>query len=646
MKSIEKSLASYVKGNSKKVSNKTITTLANKDADGLVDTLFSLINKELDSIVDTVNTSKILDLLDYVYIVMTNQDSVDRGIINRKLLKLDEKIDRIKLENKNKFKNYHNICKSLDKIAIKTDEIRFTSEETNSKQYEFINYLIEEIKNMNYLEYTFSKMPSLLNVKDKNNTSLIINVVKKYIKNTLEDNEEDTLYYSNIIFLMLSEKKFELTNNDKREILELIYVTVDKLSCNKKNSKKNKSKIYWLRNLVNVIKGIEEKTTKIDLIAGKYNISVFFDEDIIEAAKLVRDKANHEDNRYIIDDYTVTIDKKNAVEIDDALSCKKLPNGNYLLGVHIASVLGYFDYESEIVQEALSRNRSIYLPRNYQTEEDDFNRTIPIFPYDFSARTASLLTDSPKLARSYLFEIDSEGNIVNEKFLKTIINNNRQITYDEVDKVLEHGDKDLELQKTIFNLQEVTDLLDRRYKGADIYEKLKESTDDFSDLRVKRNGSEKIVYQAMLLTGNRVANFFAESHEGYPCLYRVHEVNEENAKKLAAMVDNLTKTYGGEQYKKLYNLIEGLYPKGWYDIEGSHVGLGLDHYCHCTSGLRRSADIVVEHALETCYDKNPTDQELMLLEDEIKRKAVEINAKQDPIEWFVKDYKRAYQRRR
>ena len=501
MKSIEKSLASYVKGNSKKVSNKTITTLANKDADGLVDTLFSLINKELDSIVDTVNTSKILDLLDYVYIVMTNQDSVDRGIINRKLLKLDEKIDRIKLENKNKFKNYHNICKSLDKIAIKTDEIRFTSEETNSKQYEFINYLIEEIKNMNYLEYTFSKMPSLLNVKDKNNTSLIINVVKKYIKNTLEDNEEDTLYYSNIIFLMLSEKKFELTNNDKREILELIYVTVDKLSCNKKNSKKNKSKIYWLRNLVNVIKGIEEKTTKIDLIASKYNISVFFDEDIIEAAKLVRDKANHEDNRYIIDDYTVTIDKKNAVEIDDALSCKKLPNGNYLLGVHIASVLGYFDYESEIVQEALSRNRSIYLPRNYQTEEDDFNRTIPIFPYDFSARTASLLTDSPKLARSYLFEIDSEGNIVNEKFLKTIINNNRQITYDEVDKVLEHGDKDLELQKTIFNLQEVTDLLDRRYKGADIYEKLKESTDDFSDLRVKRNGSELLISLQNLMKG-------------------------------------------------------------------------------------------------------------------------------------------------
>ena len=643
MKSIENRLASYVKGNSKKISNKTITSLANKDADDIINTLFNLINKELDSINDSVNTSKIFDLLDYVYIIMTNQDDVNRGIIGRKLLKLDEKLSRIKLENKNKFFNYRNICKSLDKIENKIEEIRITSIETNSKQYEFINYLIEEIKNINYIEYTFSKMPSLLNVEDKNNKSLIVNIVKKYTENTLNDNEEDTLYYSNIIFLMLSEKKLELKTSDKREILELIYTTIDQLSSNKKNTKKNKSKIYWLHNLVNAIKGINDKTTKIDLIASKYNISIFFDEDILEAAKLV--KAN-DDNRYIIDDYTITIDHKDAVEIDDALSCKRLSNGNYLLGVHIASVLGYFDYESDIVKEALSRNRSIYLPRNYQAEEGNYKKTIPIFPYDFSARTASLTTNSKKLARSYLFEIDNEGNVVNEKFLKTIITSNKQVTYDEVNKIIEHGTKDQELQELITNLQNVTSLLERNYKGTNIYEKIKESTDDFSDLRVKRIGSEKIVYQAMLLTGNRVANFFAESKEGYPCLYRVHEINEENAKKLADMVDNLTKTYGGEQYKKLYNLIEGLYPKGWYDIEGSHTGLGLEHYCHCTSGLRRAADIVVEHALETCYDKNPTDRELMRLETEIKRQAVEINAKQDPIDWFVKDYKRAYQKRR
>ena len=104
----------------------------------------------------------------------------------------------------------------------------------------------------------------------------------------------------------------------------------------------------------------------------------------------------------------------------------------------------------------------------------------------------------------------------------------------------------------------------------------------------------------MLLTGTRVANFFAENN--YPCLYRVHEVNEGNIIKLQAMIDSLNRTYG-EQYEKLFGLWNGIYPKGWYDVKGSHYGMGLEHYCHCTSCLRRAADIVVEHALEVCYDK-------------------------------------------
>ena len=94
-----------------------------------------------------------------------------------------------------------------------------------------------------------------------------------------------------------------------------------------------------------------------------------------------------------------------------------------------------------------------------------------------------------------------------------------------------------------------------------------------------------------------------------------------------------------------YKLIEGIYPRGWYDKEGSHDGLCLDHYCHCTSALRRAADIVVEHALEVCYDKEPTEEELQKLQEEIEKRAQQINSKQGPIEWFLKDYQRVYRRR-
>ena len=147
----------------------------------------------------------------------------------------------------------------------------------------------------------------------------------------------------------------------------------------------------------------------------------------------------------------------------------------------------------------------------------------------------------------------------------------------------------------------------------------------------------------MLLTGTRVAEYFAKMN--LPLLYRVHYVNEENNRKLQAMVNNLNETYGGGQFKNLYQLIEGIYPRGWYAKEGRHAGLDVDHYCHCTSVLRRAADIVVEHALEVCHDKKPTEEEIEKLEMEIAEREVEINAKSSPIEFFLKEYQKKYHHR-
>ena len=386
---------------------------------------------------------------------------------------------------------------------------------------------------------------------------------------------------------------------------------------------------------------MEDSEKSITDIAAKYNIEIFFNPTHLEQLSLVKTpKEGNFANRRVVDEYVLSIDGKDAIEIDDALSCIKLPNGNYRLGVHIASVLSYFPYESEIVQEAIKRNQSIYLPYKYQKKENDFSRTIPIFPYEFSANKASLKEGEYRLARSYFFEIDSEGNIVKEDFAKTIIKNQKQLSYDEVNQIIEKGCSDKALEETIQNLKQVTSHLDKKTTVTELYDKLKEFSEDYSELRVSKVGSENIVYQSMLLTGNRVASFFAKNN--YPCLYRIHEVNEETNKKLQAMINELNKTYSIQQFKNLYQVIEGIYPKGWYGVDGRHVGLGLDHYCHCTSVLRRAADIVVEHALEECYDKEPTEEKLKKLQDEIASKAIEINAKQSPIDFFVKEYQKKY----
>ncbi len=646
MRNIEKSLTSYVKGTGAIIKDEALYAYAKKDVNEMINILFKIINEELDKTTGSTSLDRVIELFHRVQYLLKNYEGVDRKLVAHRLHKLDEKIDRIKGEKRNKFTDVDKAYEELEKVRAEVESVEIENETKETKQYDFINYLVDGLKNITYLEYTFSKMPSLVNVKDKDDISLFQNIIKRYVESVKKNEEEDCLYYSNLISLILSQKSFHMTDIEKRKILETIYSAIDRISINKKLAKKNQDKIEWLKELITSIKESGEKHVNVEGIAKKYNIEIAFHPSLLEELDLIKmPKEGEKTDRYLPQEYIITIDGAGAVEIDDALSCRRLKNGNYLLGVHIASVLGYASYESPLVEEAIARGKTIYLPTKYQLGEES-SRVIVMFPQEFSASTASLLPGSPKFARSYYFEISPDGEIVDEKFMKSIIRNNCRMTYSEVDKVLKKGSKDPRLQETIQNLQQVTEVLDRQYKVSDLYEQVKESTEDISDLRVKRAGAEKIVYQAMLLTGNRVGKFFADPSRGYPCLYRVHEVNEEDTKKLQAMVNNLTKTYGGDQYQKLFQLINGLYPKGWYATSGGHAGLKLDHYCHCTSELRRAPDIVVEHALEVCYDKTPTDQELQKLEAEVEKRAAQINGKQNPIEWFVKDFQRAYQKRR
>lgn len=642
--SIERALKNYLNCVGPKVKDKDLFPIICEDNNNaLISTLFVLANEEIDDMDDSKALDRVVEVLKLMENILRNGEGVNRKIVSKKILKLYEKLDRNIGEGRRKYKNIRKVQSEFNKVRRELDVLIELNEEKDNKPFEFVSYLMNEVKNLPYLEYTFSKMPALANVKDKDEVSLFRHLIRNYLSSVSESNDEDIYYYNNLIKLILSQKSFQLSVPDKKGCLEEIYKYVDQLSYNKKNGRKNRDKINEVSNVVNLIKGFDDVKEGIHQIASKYNIHVSFDENQIKNAKLVHiPKEGVMTDRKPVSDYLVSIDGDDAVEIDDCLSCKKLSNGNYLLGVHIASVLGYFPYDSDMVQEAISRAHSIYLSRVYQTKDHDFKRTIPIFPYDFSADKGSLKEGENRFARTYYFEINPKGEVVYETFLKSIIKNNKRLSYQDANDILENGSSNTKLQDTLYNLKEVASLLEQKYKGTELYNRVKECNEDVSELRVKKIGSENIVYQCMLLTGNRVAKFFADNN--YPCLYRVHEVNEENNQKLQAMIDSLNTTYGGDSFKNLYQLIDGLYPKGWYDVKGRHYGLDLDHYCHCTSVLRRAADIVVEHALEVCYDKEPTEEELIELKEEIDKKAKEINAKQSPIEYFVKEYQKKYRR--
>ena len=642
---IEKALRNYLKGSGPRIKYKAFYENASKDPNAVIIVLFELLNEEVDSMTDSKSLNKTIELINYLTIIITNFDEINRKLIGRRLNRLSERLDRIESERKKYFINRKHVKKEFDRLRVEIDKALELTDKQETKQYDFMKFLVNTSKDFEYLEYTLDKVPALVNVRDRDDVPLFRNVIKRLFEASTSSNFDDVMYYQNILSLILSQDNFELNSKERKICLDEIYKYICQLSINKRNAKKNKITIDYLKKLVETIKNLDSTKRNIQTIADKYNIQVFFDESIIEQAKLVKTpKEGVMTDRRQVNDYIISIDSDSVSEIDDALSCVKLENGNYLLGVHIASVLSYFPYDSEIVQNAIERNQSIYLQRKYLLKDGTQSKTIPMFPYEFSANTGSLISNSPKFVRSYYFEINPQGDVVNEVFYKTTIVNSKKTTFDEVNHVLKEGSSDKQYEETVRNLKAVTDLLSAKSKSAYIYEQIKENTDDYSDLRVSNSGAQNIVYQSMMLTGQRVAEFFARNN--YPFIYRVHEVNAENAEKLEFLIETLNKSYGGQQFEKLYHILEGVYPKGWYAMEGSHSGLGLKHYCHCTSGLRRAADIVAEHALEVCYDKEPTEEELEELRQDIEEKVKTINDKQKPIEWFAKEYKKINRRQR
>ena len=645
MKNIERSLTEYMNGRKSRINYQELSFYIQKDCNDVVGILFKITNNQLDTMTGSDSIKRVSEVLGCIAIVINEADTVDRRVIARRLTKLDEKIDRIKYEKRKKITNYKQACKELGILQDEIDRLRSVNSNRDSRSYDMIAFVLRISRDFTYLECIFAKMPSIVNAKDREKRSLFENVLEKLILSMQEGREDNIRYYDNLSLLIMNQKSFCLSEHDKRSITQMIYRQMNRMNCKKKQQKKYKQYTELLENKLLELSEPRKNERNIGLIANKYNIHINFDRELIERAKLVKEAKEGEfSDRKTIEDYVITIDGPDAQEIDDALSCKRLDNGNYLLGVHIASVLSYFDYDSDIIQEALTRSQTIYLSKRIQIEEFPVNGLIPMFPYEFAAKEASLLPKEARFARSYQFEIDESGNIVKEEFFKSIVKSNAKTTYRDIDKVMKQGSDNKQLEEVVRNLQAVSHILDKSYKGLDSYEQIKAGNTDLADLRVKREGAEKLVYQAMVLTGNRVATFFAKNN--YPCLYRVHDIKEDNLKKIQGVLDTLSGSYDKDQLQQIYNIIDGIYPRAWYAPSGSHLGLGLDHYCHCTSGLRRGADIVNEHALEVCYDKTPTKKEIIELQLEIEYRAKEMNEKEETIDWFGKSVKKAYQKRR
>jgi ribonuclease R len=322
------------------------------------------------------------------------------------------------------------------------------------------------------------------------------------------------------------------------------------------------------------------------------------------------------------DVFTITIDPPDAKDYDDALSLRKLPDGNFEVGVHIADVSFYVKPGSLIDKEAFDRGTSVYL----------VDRTIPMLPEKLSNDLCSLKPKEDKLCYAAIFTLSPEAKVLSHWIGRTIINSDRRFNYEEVQEIIETGQG--EYSEEILILHNLAKILreERFRKGSINFESqevkfnLDENGKPLGVYIKEQKESNHLIEDFMLLANRIIAEQTGKAKPGTKAktfVYRIHDspniekltnfaqflsrlgykLNIDNRKGLSASFNKLFKQIEG---KGEQNMIETIairtMAKAVYSTENiGHYGLGFKFYTHFTSPIRRYPDLMVHRLLER-YD--------------------------------------------
>ena len=412
------------------------------------------------------------------------------------------------------------------------------------------------------------------------------------------------------------------------------------------------------RNPIGEIVDILGKTGSADAemhaILAEYGLPYHYPEEVEQAATSLSGEITEEalrereDFRSIT---TFTIDPRDAKDFDDALSIRKLENGNWEIGVHIADVSHFVRPGDIIDKEAYNRATSVYL----------VDRTIPMLPEYLSNGLCSLRPNEDKYSYSCIFEMSDDAKVQASRIVRTVICSDRRFTYEEAQEIIERGEGDyaeeiLTLNRLAqqireerfkagsiaFERPEVRFLIDDAGKPISVY--LKESLP-----------AHQLIEEFMLLANKTVAERIGRRRGNAkvkPFVYRVHD--EPDMEKLGqlssfaatlgytfkvgasskAVSKNLNKFLAEVKDKpegdKFATIAVRTMAKAKYTAENiGHYGLAFPYYTHFTSPIRRYPDLMV-HRLLTHYlvDKGvPVDEALLERECE-HSSAMEVLASQ------------------
>lgn len=426
--------------------------------------------------------------------------------------------------------------------------------------------------------------------------------------------------------------KYNFVIPDNRSLDKDIYIPNERLG-KAKNGDKVVVKIErWpqfsknpIGQIIDILGKNGENNAEMHAILAEYGLPYKYPEHLVKAAQKIEagitpeEIAKREDYRDVI---TFTIDPADAKDFDDALSIRKLKNGHWEAGVHIADVSHYVLPNTPIDEEAYKRATSIYL----------VDRTIPMLPEKLCNELCSLRQDEDKLTYSTIFEMDDDANVIKSRIVKTVTRSNRRFNYEEAQQIIETGQGDFapevlaldRLAKQLrarrfaegaiaFDRAEVKFVLDEKGKPTDVYFKIAKD-------------SNKLVEEFMLLANRTVAETIGTalnktSKKPKTFVYRVHDQpSQEKMMSLAGMAsrfghkiqavgNNKVISQGiNKLMKEIHdrpeeNLLSTLairsMAKAVYTTQNiGHYGLAFEYYTHFTSPIRRYPDTMVHRLLD------------------------------------------------
>lgn len=315
---------------------------------------------------------------------------------------------------------------------------------------------------------------------------------------------------------------------------------------------------------------------------------------------------------------TFTIDPLDAKDFDDAISIKKLPSGDYEIGIHIADVSHFVTPKSALDDEAKHRGTSIYL----------VDRTIPMLPEALSNDLCSLNQGEDKYAFAAVFVMNMEGRVKDRWFGKTLINSDKRFTYEIAQETLDN--KSGEFYEELDTLNKIAyKLREEKFKNGAIEFETDEVKFELDELgkpikvfRKVRKDTHKLVEDFMLLANREVATYmhaFGEKNTRAAFVYRIHNSPDRDkiinlatfVKALGFELKHKDGETTAEDIGKMIRSVEGSpaealiktaairsMSKAVYSTSNiGHFGLAFDYYTHFTSPIRRYPDLMVHRLL-------------------------------------------------